>query len=253
MRRVGDSAGWGAANALAIGNTSTRPLLLNRPFRSVGELGFVFRDDPWKNLNLISARNTSTGNSADSALLDIFYVGANPAGITPPPAVVAGKVDINSASAPVLTAIIANAVRNYQPNSNPAGSTISGADMTSVADSKGIAADIVAKLKAASPTPFMNLADLPGIFPQDTTTKNTKYPGSKPQREAAIRALADSCGTRTWNLMIDIIAQSGKYPVATSGDLNKFVVEGEKHYWLHVAIDRFTGEIVDQQLELVRE
>ena len=32
-----------------------------------------------------------------------------------------------------------------------------------------------------------------------------------------------------------------------------FVVEGEKHYWLHIAIDRFDGTIVDQQLEAVTE
>jgi len=30
-------------------------------------------------------------------------------------------------------------------------------------------------------------------------------------------------------------------------------VKGEKSYWLHVAIDRFTGEIIDQQLEAVKE
>jgi len=31
----------------------------------------------------------------------------------------------------------------------------------------------------------------------------------------------------------------------------QFVVEGKKRYWLPVAIDRFTGEIVDRQLEAV--
>ena len=52
--------------------------------------------------------------------------------------------------------------------------------------------------------------------------------------------------------MIDLIAQSGRYPPnATS--LSQFVVEGEKRYWLHVAIDRFTGEVIDQQLEAVYE
>jgi hypothetical protein len=29
-------------------------------------------------------------------------------------------------------------------------------------------------------------------------------------------------------------------------------VRGEKRYWPHVAIDRFTGEIIDQQIEAVR-
>jgi hypothetical protein len=52
--------------------------------------------------------------------------------------------------------------------------------------------------------------------------------------------------------MIDVIAQSGRYrPTAT--DLSQFVVEGEKRHWLHIAIDRFTGGVIDQQLEAVYE
>jgi len=53
-------------------------------------------------------------------------------------------------------------------------------------------------------------------------------------------------------LMVDVIAQSGRYP-PTASTLSDFVVEGEKRYWLHVAIDRFTGEVIDQQLEEVFE
>ncbi|MCA1658742.1 MAG: hypothetical protein LC627_05540, partial [Verrucomicrobiaceae bacterium] len=62
----------------------------------------------------------------------------------------------------------------------------------------------------------------------------------------------DTCQARTWNLMIDVIAQSGRYP-PTATTLRDFVVEGEKRYWLHVAIDRFTGEVIDRQLEAVYE
>ena len=32
-----------------------------------------------------------------------------------------------------------------------------------------------------------------------------------------------------------------------------FVVEGEQHYWIHVAIDRFTGQVIDKQFEVVKE
>jgi hypothetical protein len=67
-----------------------------------------------------------------------------------------------------------------------------------------------------------------------------------------VRALSDTTQTRTWVLMIDVIAQSGRYPPAAT-DLSQFIVEGEKRYWLHVAIDRFTGEVIDQQLEAVYE
>ncbi len=52
--------------------------------------------------------------------------------------------------------------------------------------------------------------------------------------------------------MIDVVAQAGRYP-PSSTTLTQFVVEGEKRYWLHIAIDRFTGAIIDQQLEAVSE
>ena len=68
-----------------------------------------------------------------------------------------------------------------------------------------------------------------------------------------MRALADVTNTRTWNLMIDVIAQAGSFPTNAT-DLNQgFVVQGEHHYWLHIAIDRYTGKVVDQQLEPVYE
>ena len=76
--------------------------------------------------------------------------------------------------------------------------------------------------------------------------------GAKCRREAVVRAVATMTQTRTWNLMIDVIAQSGRYP-PNAASLAQFVVEGEKRYWLHIAIDRFTGEIIDQQLEAVYE
>jgi hypothetical protein len=49
--------------------------------------------------------------------------------------------------------------------------------------------------------------------------------------------------TRTWNLLIDVIAQTGKYVPGTTppfddSNANKFVVEGEKRYWLHIALGR---------------
>ena len=52
--------------------------------------------------------------------------------------------------------------------------------------------------------------------------------------------------------MIDVIAQSGRYP-PTAASLDQFVVSGEKRYWLHLAIDRFTGEVIGRELEAVYE
>ena len=56
----------------------------------------------------------------------------------------------------------------------------------------------------------------------------------------------------TWNLMIDVVAQSGRYP-NNAVALGNFVVEGEKRYWVHLAIDRQTGQVIDKQLEVVNE
>jgi hypothetical protein len=72
------------------------------------------------------------------------------------------------------------------------------------------------------------------------------------QREAALRALTDVGNSRVWNLMVDVVAQSGRYP-ANASQVSSFFVEGEKRYWLHVAIDRLTGKVIDKQLELVTE
>ena len=70
-----------------------------------------------------------------------------------------------------------------------------------------------------------------------------------------MRALSDTTQTRTWGLLIDVIAQTGRYaPDATSiGQANKFIVQGEQHYWVHVAIDRFTNQVIDRQIEVVNE
>ena len=76
--------------------------------------------------------------------------------------------------------------------------------------------------------------------------------GTKEARELIIRAFSDACQTRTWNLMIDVIAQGGRYP-SNASTLAGFLVEGEQHYWVHVAIDRFTGQVIDKQVEVVNE
>ena len=52
--------------------------------------------------------------------------------------------------------------------------------------------------------------------------------------------------------MIDVIAQSGTYPPGETNPAN-FVVQGEQRYWVHVAIDRFTGQVIDKQIEVVNE
>ena len=75
-------------------------------------------------------------------------------------------------------------------------------------------------------------------------------------QDATLRALASSGQTRVWNLLIDLVAQTGRYPQTAASAANPvaaFFVEGERHYWVHVAIDRLTGNVIDKQVEIVKE
>ena len=103
-----------------------------------------------------------------------------------------------------------------------------------------------------------NLGTQPAMGRQDIARLTAAVTNSRSQRgekRNSGTALADTTQTRTWGLLIDEIAQTGKYARdATSVDrANKFVVEGEQHYWVHVAIDRFTNQIIDRQVEVVNE
>jgi hypothetical protein len=49
------------------------------------------------------------------------------------------------------------------------------------------------------------------------------------------------------------VAQSGHFMPNAGSLQNDFIVEGEQHYWVHVAIDRFTGRVIDKQIEVVNE
>jgi hypothetical protein len=238
-----------------------RGVILNRPFRNVGELGYVFRDLPFKTLDFF------TTASADAALLDVFS-------ITDEPEVVAGRVALNNAPTPVIQSVLSmGSKKDMDPTYNI------GAETTSTTGSLSLA--IATQLKPTTtstpgggpiPGPLLNRAGLvtqlgatPSVGTAPVSPYGVIYSGyknagvtittelyNKPYLEAPVRALSDTTNTRTWNLLIDVIAQSGHLS-PTASSLDNFVVEGEKRYWLHIAIDRYTGKIVDQQLEPVYE
>ena len=236
VTRPGDAGGRGSNPQAVIatgGSLRDRPLILNGFFRSVGDLGYAYRDQPWKTLDFAST------NSADAALLDLF---GNYGGTTNDLSVVAGKVNLNSAPAAVLQALLAGAAVDFSTNS------------AGVVDMTNSTADVTAFVNALRPAAgtvpaFLSKAQLVPFFATNAATAAYK---TKAQREAPVRALADVVQTRTWNLLIDVVAQSGRY-LPSSANLNQFNVEGERHYWLQVAIDRLTGQVVAQQLEPVYE
>ncbi|MDX6765809.1 MAG: hypothetical protein SFU85_03370 [Candidatus Methylacidiphilales bacterium] len=229
--RWGDAALASNANgrALITGNNASKPIILNRPFRSVGELGYVFRDQPFKSLDFFSPR------SADAALLDCFSIEDGELS--------AGRFNLNTRQKPVVEAILAGAA--YKDDQS---SSISASQAATLA---GKLVDFT-QSSASGKGPLLNRSELVTKLWNEISPSGTQG-NIKTEREGVVRALAESGTTRTWNLFIDLIVQSGRYQSKATDLAAGFVVEGEKHYWLHVAIDRFTGEIIDQQIEAVYE
>jgi hypothetical protein len=167
--------------------------------------------------------------------------------------VVAGKVNLNTRHPEVLAALIRGAARE---NQTAASLPISDADALAIGQG------IVNFTTSSAPEkgPFMSLADLVGRpvsstdyvgFANELSTLLTSAEDRavKQRRETVLRALADSGSTRTWNVLIDVIAQSGR----VSPDGNKFFPAGERRIWASTAIDRFTAKVIGRQWETVNE
>jgi hypothetical protein len=269
--------------------SQSRPLVLNRPFRSVSDMSYAFTGTPWKSIDFF------TPASGDTALLDTFCVNAPPAG-----GMVAGKVDLNTRQAPVLQALIAGAYRDETNNAATPPSyslpPLTGTEASLVASKLvNITTDTIQIPSDNWRGPLENVSWLVGHYVNNPTLTtaadeytyvpptplasgeissatyaglsavldNTVYTNPansanlstykiQRMREAGIRPLADCGQTRVWNLLIDVIAQTGSYPDGSTS-LSGFSVNGEHHYWQHVAIDRLTGQILDQSIEEVSE
>jgi hypothetical protein len=197
-------------------------------------MGYAFRDQPFRTLSF------SSTNSPDGGLLDLFCVNDYSDLSTRR----AGVISLNSRQAPAISALLKSTSRQEKiPRAMVAGAPsptptlLDGTTATNVANS------------LTGSTPFTNKAALAGFISSQTVLGSTI---PKTEREAIARALGEADQTRTWNLLIDVIAQSGRYPPNAS-TLAGFLVEGEQHYWVHVAIDRFTGQVIDKQIEILNE
>jgi len=284
----------------------SRPYFLHRPFRSVAELGCIFSDTPWRNLDF------STAESGSAALLDTFCIDDDSSTL------IAGRVNLNTRQETVLQAILAGGCIDLaQPQSAHATGRI---DPTTALQ---LAQALISRTTNTTPAgagPLVNVSDIVGRFVRKTAIQqvatplgqvvpplaagmfsdgklsytgfsggtwdtgthwpqlntppvdiysayrksgtfstNSNHNGTQESmcyiqrfREAPIRALAAAGQTRVWNLMLDVVAQSGKFP-ATAASFNNFAVQGERRYWVHLAVDRLTGEVLDKQVEVVKE
>lgn len=231
-----------------------RPVMLNRPFVSVAELGFVFRDTPWRNLDFF------TEESGDAALLDFFCV--YPIGDDEKPdeirkskdgtAIIGGRVNLNTPHQKVIEALLRGVF--LRPDEQPIDTNVAA----------NLAEDFVARKAGTDVTrPFRDLSELVGYSVGggtygglsrrlETFMANSNDRRIEHRREAIVRALAGTGQTRTWNFLIDLIVQNGRL-VSSATSLAEFAVRGEKRYWISVAIDRHSGEVLETQWEPVYE
>ena len=190
---------------------------------SVGELGRVFRESPWRTIDFVSI------NSPDKALLDVMS--AYPAASN---GLRAGVLNLNTPHPEILAALLSGA---------PTG----GSGTITASSALSYAANMVALTSASPMTNRMQLVDLvaSNVIASAGDTDKTI-------REAAIRALGEPGQTRTWNLLVDVIAQSGNFAKATPSAVN-FNVTGERRVWVSAAVDRPACRVVDVQSEEVGE
>jgi hypothetical protein len=245
----------GSSTPYYTSSTSYHPIMLNRPFRNVAELGYAFRDLPWKTLDFFSEK------SADTGLLDIFCINDGARATTPyngngdlgmaPPTMAAGSVNLNTTQAADLQAVLAGSIMDELDPSNSA-KQISPTG-TGPTDAPRLAGNIVS---ATSTSPMQNKSELltrAGLPTAILATAANDNQSVKARREVVARTLSSVSQTRVWNLLVDVVAQSGHYKPNATNLQSDFVVEGEQHYWVHVAIDRFTGRVIDKQIETVNE
>ena len=223
-------------------------VMLNRPFRNVGEFGYAFRTEPNPTPTPLSPTTLDffTPASPDASILDLFTYNTA--------LVREGTVNLNAQNPAVIAALLkgaATAVAGLDASPTPTA-TVGQAAANNAAESPTPAPNvgIVASTASGSEGTLIKSAlgrrEITRLVAASATTIGT----TEETKETVARALAEVTQTRTWGLMIDVIAQSGRYP-PTASTLSDFVVEGEKRYWLHVAIDRFTGDVIGQQLEEV--
>jgi hypothetical protein len=214
-------------------------VLLNRRFENVGEFGYAYNP---ASTTTSKTLDFFTSTSTLGPMLDFFsYNTASPR---------AGIINLNTRNGPVLASLIRGALLNDPGAENTPTVLVSQTDALN-------AAQAIVQETTGAGGPALTRADVTRVA-EKAVAAVPAMAASDETRNMIARALAEVGQTRTWNLMIDVIAQTGRYlPGATElvdpNDKTQFVVEGEKRYWLHIGLDRDTGTVLGQQIEEVTE
>jgi len=232
-----------------------RPVILNRAFRSVAELAHSFRGTPWRDIDFLDK------TSPDAGLLDVFCLYEDPdeADLTAaelrkrPTPVVAGRVNLNAAGPEVIAALISGTARDT-------------GNYITAAEAPALAKTLVDFIRSTTATkgPLLSKSELvsrpSGTSAAATsliTTLSDKFAKAEDRsindrREAVTRALSDGTTVRAWNFTLDLVVQSGQLPPAAK-NLQQFQSSAERRYWIHFAVDRITGRLLDVQWEPVKK
>jgi len=228
--------------------------VINRSFSTVGEFGYGI-DTPTAGLPTFKFWDSSTTPPFQFApVLDFFSY--NPVSGAYPRA---GIVNLYTRNPPVIAAMLKSALKNETLTSPPATGVVSQTEANLAANAIVTATQNVL---AGTVSPAVQQTDLTRAIAGRLANVGSSAAGwtSDEQKEAIARALAEMGQTRTWNLFIDVIVQTGKYAPGTTDvtQANKFTVEGEKRYWLHIALGRDLNadgsvDVLGTQLEEVIE
>jgi hypothetical protein len=233
--------------------------VINHAFATVGEFGYGINTSDATLPTLKFWDSSANPPFQYAPMLDFFSY--NPISSAYPRA---GIVNLYTRNAPVIAAILSRTlVKDPGPTPGPSPTPV-----VSAADAMTAANAIVSETQrvlAGNPTyGSVQQTDLTraiaGRLSKAAFDAVPNLATSDETKNTAARALAEMGQTRTWNLFIDVIAQTGRYAPGTTDitQANKFTVEGEKRYWLHVALGRDLNadgsvDVLGTQLEEVIE
>jgi hypothetical protein len=241
------------------GNGANKTVFMNHAFSNVGEFGYGVETSalptpgpspspscaPAPGATAQPTLNFSSPNFPDAPVLDFFTY--NPVSSAYPRA---GIVNLYTKNAPVIAAMLAGTLKSDigaspTPNPLPIISGTPAASSVAMQLANAIVAETQGVLAGAPPSGWsITQTDMTRAITARLAARATNVVWgvntSDEIKKSIARSLAEMGQTRTWNLFIDVIAQTGRYsPNATDiNQANKFVVEGEKRYWLHIALGR---------------